>query len=161
MAKTYVGPGGVPKYPGYQAQSARNRTVGTIKAGKSFNRFPEIIAAFPGALSAIVKETTEAVAAGARSRAIVGAARADAPKPGTLRKSIKTRYSKRRSDGNVQTGRIDVKAVDPTKDDPKHWYGWYVEWGTVHTAAHPFLVPSIIEQRPVFLGKLERLESRL
>lgn len=144
-------------------QSQRNRRVGQIgsASGKFFNDFPKIMAALPGALSDIVRETTEDVAQEARAMAPIGKARKDAPKPGTLRKSIKTRYSKRRSDGMVLQGRIDAKAFEKEKSDPKHLYAWYVEWGTVHTPSRHFMVPALISNRPTFLAKLQHLEGRL
>lgn len=158
---TYVGPNGVIAYPGYRPQSRRRGAVGTITGARGFNHFPEIIAAFPGALSAIVKETTEQLARDAVNAAPIGKSVKGAPAPGTLRKSAKTRYAKSRANGMVQTGRIDFKAVDPTREEPKHQYAWYVEWGTVHTPARHFLLPAIVKNRPVFQAKLRSLESRL
>lgn len=149
----YIGPGGLRPYPGYRPQSLRKQAIGKITTGRAFNDLPAIIAAFPDVISAIVAETTEEVAREARATAPI--------RTGRLRASVKTRYGHRRGDGMVLSGRIDVKARDPERNDPKHLYAWYVEVGTVHTKAQPFLLPAVIANRPVFLGKLGHLESRL
>lgn len=158
---TYVGPGGRPSYPGYRPQSRRKQAVGTIGAGRSFNNLPAIIAAFPDAISSIIRETTEDTAREAQSRAPLGTRAEGGHKPGTLRASMKTRYSRRRADGMVLSGRIDFKAKDPTRADAKHLYAWYVEWGTVHQPAQHFLLPAVTNNRPRFLAKLGKLEQRL
>lgn len=154
----YSGP--ISRGASYRPQSFRQRSVGSITPGRSFNHFPEIIAAFPLALSSIVVETTDDLLDDAKARAPVGEARRDAPAPGNLRDSGQKRFFKAR-DGGVVRGRVEFKAKDPTRSDPYHIYPWYVEWGTVHSPAHPFLVPAIIAQRPKFLAKLGALEERL
>jgi hypothetical protein len=152
--------------------------------GRSFNNFPAIIAAFPQAVSDIVIETTEALGALAAEKAPEqGQSRGRAPgswngrrdvAPGTLKRSMRTRFFKRRGTDLVMTGRVDFKAVDPTKKDPKHTFAKAVEVGSVRTNAsigkgsghyavpeEPFLVPAIVEMRPVFVANLKTLESRL
>lgn len=152
--------------------------------GRSFNHFPAIMAAFPEAISDIVIETTAHVGVVAAARAPVqGEARGRPPgswngrrdvAPGTLQRSMKTRYYKRRGTDITLTGRVDFKAVDPTAKDPRHSFAKAVEVGSVrtnasigrgsghyHVPAEPFLVPTVIDERPIFIARLKDLESRL
>lgn len=150
--------------------------------GRAFNNFPRIIAAFPDAVSDIVAETTEHLGALAAGNAPQqGSARGRAHgswngRPdvavGTLSRSMKTRLYRRRGSDLVMTGRVDFKAVDPSGS--KHTFAKAVEVGSVRTnrsigkggghyaiAAEPFLVPSIVAERPVFVARLQGLEARL
>jgi len=152
--------------------------------GRSFNNFPAIIAAFPEACSDIVKETTEHLGVLAAAKAPVqGEARGRPPgswngrrdvAPGTLQRSMRTRFFKRKGTDMVQTGRVDFKAVDPTAKEPRHSFAKAVEVGSVRTnrsigkgaghyavPAEPFLVPAIVEERPIFVARFKDLESRL
>jgi hypothetical protein len=138
----------------------RRGPIGSVGPGRSFNHFPAIMKAFPDVIGDIIVETTEAIGDDAAARAPVGEARPDAPPPGTLRASKKTRYGRDRG-GHIVSGRIDFKAKDPTPADPSHLYPFYVEVGTHDTAAQPFLVPAVVEHRSGFLGELGDLESRL
>jgi len=147
----------------------RSDAVGQIRPtpgraeGRAFNHFPQIIAAFPDALSAIVKETTEAVA----RRAAAGAPeqanpRPGDPAPGTLKASVRTRYFKRRGTDLVQTGRVEFTA----KDRRGHRYARPVEGGSIgrgkrRAPAEPFLVPAIMEERVAFVARAKTLEARL
>jgi hypothetical protein len=144
----------------YRPQSFRQRRLAGIKPARgAFNHFPELIAEFPDVLSSIVVETTEAIATEAEAAAPVGS-RFPRPAPGTLKLSGTKRYFKNR-DGGVVTGRIDFKAAEPNAHDPYHQYAFYVEVGTSHTPAQPFLVPAVVKERTVFNAKLGDLESRL
>lgn len=152
--------------------------------GRSFNNFPAIIAAFPEAISDIVIETTEHLGVLAAAKAPVqGQSQGRGPgswngrrdvAPGTLQRSMRTRFFKRKGTDIVQTGRVDFKAVDPTAKEPKHSFAKAVEVGSVRTNAsigkgsgqyairpQPFLVPAIVEERPIFVARLKDLESRL
>lgn len=145
---------------GYRPQSLRRQALGTIGLGRgrsegralaAFNAFPAIATAFPDILGDIVIETT---------RAIASKAAASAPaRSGRLRESGVTIF--RRRGGHVTTGRIEFKAIDPTKSDPRHLYAFYVEVGTVNTPSEPFLLPAVIEERAEFVTRLLRIESRL
>lgn len=161
------------------ARSGRSRSrydaIGVIQPGRAFNHFPAIMAAFPGAISDIVRDTTEHLADLAEAKAPIQPTQGRPwhtgdVAPGTLRKSRKTRYFKRRGTDITLTGRVDFKAVDPSKKDPKHGFAKPVELGadrtsasgkTYHIPAQPFLVPSVIQERPVFIARLQNLESRL
>lgn len=154
--------------------------------GRSFNNFPAIIAAFPVAVSDIVVETTDhlgvlaaanaPVQGGAHSRGRPHGSWNGRPDiaPGTLQHSMKTRFFKRRGSDLVVTGRVDFKAVDPTAKEPQHTFAKAVEVGSVRTnrsigkgtgyhaiPPHPFLVPAIVSERPIFVARLKDLESRL
>lgn len=155
---TYSPPASTPA--SYRPQSFRNRRYAAIAPPRgAFNHFPEIIAEFSDVLSAIVVETTEAIAKEADAAAPVGS-RFSRPAPGTLKLSETTRYFKNR-DGGVVSGRIEFKAKEPNARDPYHLYAFYVEVGTSHTAAQPFLLPAVMRERQTFNAKLGDLEKRL
>lgn len=169
----------------------RSDPIGTIGTSggrggilRSFNGFPAIMAAFPEAISEIVVETTNHLAVLAVAKAPQqGQSRGRPPgswngrrdvAPGTLRRSAKVRFARRRGTSMVLTGRVDFKAKDPTAREPNHSFAKAVETGSVRTnasigrggghyrvAAEPFLVPSIVTERPIFYARLADLESRL
>lgn len=145
---------------------------GDITAGKSFNHLPQIIAAFPVALSAIVAETTDDLGILAATLAPVQPGRAGArpprssdPAPGTLKASGKTKVYLRRASDTVVTGRVDFLA----RDRRNHRYAKPVETGSIRrtshglikVAAHPFLVDALVTMRPVFIDRLSGLEAKL
>lgn len=153
--------------------SAGNQVGRSLGAG-FFNHFPQIIAAFPRALSDIVVETTHELGELSQERAPVEKRqRRGDPAPGNLRDSMRVRFAKRRGTDLVVTGRVDFKAVDPRG----HRYARPLETGSVRsmrrsgrnraslhkTYVEPrhFLVPSIVDERPLFVGRLAGLESRL
>lgn len=146
---------------GYRRQSELKRAYGDISLkrgrqeaeGVEFNRFPEIADRLPFVLGEIVVETTVAVFRKSQGKVPV--------LTGTLKESGTVRYFKSRKTGQIVTGRIDYNPKDPTSNDPKHTYGFYVEVGTHNTAAQPFLLPSLIEERSSFNQRLRDLESRL
>lgn len=153
----------------------RNDAIGAIRPGKAFNHFPQIMAAFPEAISEIVRETTEHLADLAEAAAPIQPTRGRPWKagdvaPGTLRRSRSTRFFRRRGTDTTITGRVDFKAVAPSRKDPKHPFAKAVEVGATRRTkggryyripAQPFLVPSVIHERPVFIARLQDLESRL
>jgi HK97 gp10 family phage protein len=146
---------------GYRPQSVLNRSLGDIKlsgsraegAGVPFNLFPYLGDRVPQALGEIVVETTEIVARNADAKVPV--------LTGRLKASQRVRYSRSRQTGAVVSGRIDYKAIDPTANEPKHEYAFFVEVGTSKTRAQPFLLPALIEERQMFNYKCRTLESRL
>lgn len=173
---------------GGRPKRVRQDPAGTIGGKRAlrqqFNNFPAIARAFPGALSDIVVETTDELAVVAAGRAPVqGQSRGRAygswngrpdVAPGTLRRSVKVRFAKRRGTDLVVSGRVDFKAVDPTAKEPNHSFAKAVEFGSVRTnasigkgaghykvPAEPFLVPSLMEERPRFIARIGTLESRL
>lgn len=181
----------MPLVAGARPKRRRNDPIGTIgtyrgKGGilRSFNGFPAIMRAFPEAISDIVVETTEHLAVLAVAKAPQQGqsrgrphgswnGRADVAS-GTLRRSAKVRFAKRRGSDIVLTGRVDFKAKDPTAKEPNHSFAKAVETGSVRTnasigrggghyrvEAEPFLVPSIVTERPIFYARLAELESRL
>lgn len=144
--------------------------------GRAFNNFPAIAAAFPEILSAIVIETTEELGALAESTAPVQPTRGrhwkpGDPAPGTLKRSKRVRFAKRRGTDLVISGRVDFKATDPTAADPKHSFAKAVEVGSTRTRgrgrghyrvpAQPFLAPAVEHERPLFIARIKDLESRL
>ena len=135
--------------PSYRPQSISKKAIGSVTPGGYFNHFPMIAAAFPEVLSEIVVETAGDVVDKAAGRVPV--------LTGKLRDSARTRLYRRASDGNVISARIDWMA----KNEEGAPYGFFVEVGTVDTPAHPFVVPTIQEERGEFVGKLQGLEARL
>lgn len=63
---------------------------------------------------------------------------------GTLKNSIRATQV----GGNAASGSISWRVVVGAD------YGMYVEWGTVHTAARPFLGPAVNAVRPTFLAAM-------
>ncbi|MBA3587308.1 MAG: hypothetical protein H0W41_06700 [Chloroflexi bacterium] len=173
---------------GGRPKRIRTDPIGTIggkgSLRREFNNFPAIAAAFPGALSDIVVETTEHLGTLAQARAPQQGQSRGRPHgswngrpdvaPGTLRRSKRVRFARRRGTDLVVTGRVDFKAVDPTRKDPKHTFAKAVETGSVRTNAsigkggghyyvrpQPFLVPAVINERPIFIDRIADLERRL
>jgi hypothetical protein len=139
---------------GYRRQSVLKRAIGEVKAGGapssgSFNNIPAIIAAFPVECAEIVFESAAELIAFADARAPRG-------ETGKLATEVKT--SVRDTKGGV-TVRIEWVAASDAAG--LHKYPWYVEVGTVDTAAQPFVVPSIMDERHLFHARLRDLESRL
>lgn len=151
---------------GAQPKRPRPGARGSIRAGKSFNHLPAIIAAFPQALSAIVAETADDLGILSASLAPVESApKQGDPTPGTLRSSEKTKLFLARASDTIITGRVDFMAKDPRG----HRYAKPLETGSIRrsrrglrrVAARPFLVDAIVTMRPVFIERLAGLESRL
>jgi HK97 gp10 family phage protein len=94
------------------------------------NRFPSIIQGMETKAEAIVAKTAMDLEAHAKSLAPVDT--------GTLKNSIQ---ASRIGDARW---RVVVGAE----------YGMYVEWGTVHNAAQPFLQPAINAVTPAFLSAI-------
>jgi hypothetical protein len=148
-----------------------------MKRGRQewFNNFPAIMAALPEEISKIVVQTTLEIGAESALAAPVQPTRGRPWRqgdiaPGTLRRSMRTRFARRRGTDITLTGRIDFKAKDPTQKDPKHTFAKAVEVGSTRrrpsgghyrVPAQPFLVPVVVRKRPVFVARLMDLESRL
>lgn len=160
---------------GATRRRVRTDPIGSVRPGKAFNHFPAIMAAFPEAISSIVRDTTEILATVAVAAAPEQPTRgrpwhAGDVAPGTLRRSKKVRFFRRRGTDITITGRVDFKAIDPSSNDAKHTFAKAVEVGATRRTkrgkyyripAQPFLVPAVIRTRPVFIGQLQDLESRL
>lgn len=149
-----------------QVKRPRPGPRGVIKPGKAFNHFPEIMAAWPRVVEAIVIETTQEL--GAISQALaptIQHQRRGDPAPGNLKASMKVRFYHSRASALVQTGRVEFPAVDPRG----HRYAKPLETGSIRKTrkglkrvpARPFLVDAIVAERRVFLSKLGALEDRL
>ena len=107
-----------------------------IKMRKLVNKFPQYKSKIEAAVSKEIRTTTLAIEAGAKVAAPVDT--------GALRNSIQSETEKLR-------GRVSVGVE----------YGPYVEYGTVHQAAHPFLTPVAEEEIGKLQEKLKHLESLL
>lgn len=155
-----------------QVKRPRPGPRGVIGPGRSFNHFPEIIAAFPNVLSAIVAETTDDLGILAKTLAPTQPGfswarppRPSDPAPGTLKGSEVTKVFRRGASDLVVTGRVSFDA----KDRRGHRYAKPVETGSLRRSrrglrrvqAHPFLVDAIVVMRPQFIRRLEGLEARL
>ena len=139
---------------------------GTISPGKAFNHFPQIIAAFPGAVEGIVIETTVELAGVSAAMAPTQQnPRPGDPAPGTLKQTVTTSFFMRKGSDMVQTGKVAFPAATPSG----HRYAKPLETGSIRRTSHglirvaarPFLVDAIVAERRAFLRKLGDLESRL
>jgi hypothetical protein len=173
---------------GVAGRRARQDPIGEVrmKRGRKewFNDFPRIMKRWPEAVSEIVIETTEELGRYAAMIAPEQGQSRGRPHgswngrpdvaPGTLKRSMKTRYYRRRGTDITLTGRVDFKAKDPTAKEPNHSFAKAVEVGSVRTnrsigkgAGHysipedPFLVPAVVVERPLFVERLKGLEDRL
>lgn len=145
---------------------ARPGPRGVINQGRGFNHFPQIIAAFPNALSAIVAETADdlGILAVMLAPVIVNQRNGD-PAPGNLKASEKTKIFYRSAGDRVVTGRVEFTAKDPRG----HRYAKPLETGSlrrtkrglIRVKERPFLVDAIMRMRPVFIERLQGLEARL
>jgi hypothetical protein len=160
----------MPFVPGpnmVQVKRPRPGPRGVIKPGKGFNHFPAIIAAFPDAVSGIVVESTELLGSVAQALAPTqhdNLRPGHDPVPGTLKKSKRTRYYRRRATDMVVSGRVDFTATDPRG----HRYPKPLETGSWRpgrvgkvTKGSGWLVDAIVAVRRVFVRNLGDLESRL
>lgn len=143
---------------GYRPQSVLKRAIGVVGAnagtgptGGGFNNIPAIIAAFPEIAADIVIESTEEFVAMAQARA---------PRGPTGELSTEAKITYRDSKGGVMA-RVDFTATSEVRGQDKHLYAWYVEVGARRRPAQPFVVPSIMDERRLFHGRLRDLESRL
>jgi len=140
---------------------------GMVTPGKAFNHFPQIIAAFPGAVEGIVIETTMELAGISAAMAPTQQnPRPGDPAPGTLKQSVTTTFFQRRGTDMVQTGKVAFPAKTPSG----HRYAKPLETGSIRrsrkglvrvTKGSGWLVDAIMAERPPFIRKLSNLESRL
>lgn len=103
-------------------------------AGLAFNHFGQIGAALHKQASEIVRKTAFDVLAGASQRVPVDT--------GALKNS-----------GHVEDGSSDLEKIVSYPMD----YAGYVEYGTVHMAAQPYLTPAIEAARPGFEAACKQL----
>ena len=92
------------------------------------SRIPQLRAALPGNVERVVERTTFAIEGRAKQAAPVDT--------GTLRNSIQGSII------GAHEGEVAVGAE----------YGIYVEYGTVHQAAQPYLTPAVEAERGPFLA---------
>lgn len=122
------------------------------------NRFPQITGAMRDAIDRIVRETAKAIEgnikvgmASAHSGAVYGAHQASAAgempaiDTGALINSIQSD-----TDGPMQA------AVHTNVD-----HAVYLEYGTIHMAPRPFMVPAAEAERSEFVRRLSNLEDEL
>lgn len=93
------------------------------------SRLPEIAAELRPRVSAAVKEGAQAIAEDARMRVHTD--------DGELRDSITVR--RYQAAGYL----VEVEA----QDEEGLYYGWFVEFGTSHAPAYPFLMPAMENQK--------------
>lgn len=97
------------------------------------NILPPIIAGLEAKAEAFTAKAAHDIEAGAKSRAPVDT--------GTLRNSIQA----------TKTGPLAWRVTVGVE------YGLFVEWGTAHMAAQPYLGPAVQEVRPQFLAAMRSL----
>jgi HK97 gp10 family phage protein len=99
-----------------------------IRVAKAYtSRLPAVIAQFPIRLDAATRAVAENIAERARDRVPVDS--------GRLKSAI-----------HVERAGAGEYAV--IAGDRDAWYGHFVEFGTVRSAAHPFMTPASEETRP-------------
>jgi len=100
------------------------------------SRIPAIIAELQPLMESAIEPAAELIAVRARVRA------PDAPPIG---------------EGLVSAIHTDTQpeGVYVVAGDDEHWYGHFLEFGTRHSAPHPFLIPALEESRAeaVALGR--------
>ncbi len=143
---------------------------GIIKPGTRahpFNNFGRIADAFPDVIAGIVVESTEELGnvATAMAPTLQNPRRRD-PAPGTLKRSKRTRFYRRRGTDLVITGRVEWAAEDPRG----HRYAKPLETSSIRktrrglirvTKGSGWLVDAIVPMRARFIRRLQALESRL
>lgn len=105
------------------------------------SRFPQIIASLPLKVGTATKLSARLVEERAKELAPVGHSATD-PHPGRLKEEI---YSEDR--GGMSPDSAAWAVVSGAKDDYGTPYGHMVEFGTVHAAAHPYLIPAYEQMR--------------
>ena len=130
---------------------------------ESFNHFNELADAFHTAISQTVRKAAFDVQAAAATGAPVDT--------GFLRNSI---YVETATDSTYGQGAGSppkdsslVPEVEKPEDDLTAYigvgasYGVYVEMGTVHMPAHPYLAPAVEQVRPNFEKALSKIEEKM
>ncbi|HMN13330.1 MAG TPA: hypothetical protein PKD55_13500 [Bellilinea sp.] len=107
-----------------------------IRTRITHNRMPEIMAAFPGATSAVVRKTTLDIQASAQNNAPV--------KTGVLK-------------GSIQAEVTEFSGIVSTSIE----YGVYQEYGTRHMPAQQFMRPAADEHEPKFVEAMEQMARSL
>jgi HK97 gp10 family phage protein len=101
------------------------------------SRIPEILLEIPVKVDLAIAAGSELVARAAKERAPV--------RTGKLRDSIGVRRERR---GTYSVG-------------PGEFYGMFVEFGTSHNSAHPFMVPGLEQSRAEVLAAVNEALHRL
>ena len=96
----------------------------------------------PFALAGYIADAAQRVERGAKRRCPVDT--------GKLKASI----------GQIKEDRFAV-TVTYAVSDPDAYYGLFIELGTRHSAAQPFLGPAMEEERPIFQHNLAKLAKHL
>lgn len=132
-------------------------------AAETWNHIPGVIAALQQAAHEIIVKTSFDVEAHAKQGAAVDT--------GYMRSSIYTVTSEGSGYGQGVTGGKPGATLLPEVDAPENAttayvavgaeYAAYVELGTVHQAAQPFMVPAADAVRPGFVAAWHALEKRL
>jgi HK97 gp10 family phage protein len=102
------------------------------------NNIPEITGKMAEVVSAAIEEKAEEIAAAARSRAPVGNPSTD-PHSGRLRDSIEVEQYN-------EPGAVGWRVVATAESPTGAPYPFFVEFGTRHMAAQPFLYPAFDER---------------
>lgn len=116
----------------------------------SYNRLPQIAATLPRRVQASVKAGAELIAEEARHRV------PDAPPLGEgLVDAIHVEYTRRKAGEGGGGGYLVVAG------DEDVFYGHLVEFGTVRSAPHPFLLPAAEAKREEVVGLVNAALAKL
>lgn len=121
-----------------------------------FNRFPEIAQQLHSQAGQVVRKTAFVIEGGAKTRAPVDT--------GFLKNSIYASTSEGSDYGGASGGKM-LEEVKPANDQEAiigvgAEYGEYVENGTVHMAAQPYLTPAAEAARPGFIAAMKQINFK-
>lgn len=130
---------------------------------QTFNKFGDIANVLPGIISQIVRKAALDVQSHAQVNAPVDT--------GFLKNSIYTVTSESSSYGSVSSPTKKDSSILPEVEKPEDDqtayvavganYGLFVEAGTRHTPAHPYLSPAVEAVRPTFEEAMSKVEDKL
>lgn len=123
-----------------------------------FNKIPQTIMALNTVVSRLVRKAAFAIQGSAMESAPVDT--------GFLKNSIYVELHNRSTYGQGVSGSGEMLPEIPAAEDALTAYvavgasyGVFVEWGTVHSPAQPYLTPAVELETPLFLLAMQHLEE--
>lgn len=125
-----------------------------------YDILPELAEKLTKALDEAVRKAAFDIQAAAQAAAPVGPT-------GFLKNSVYVKTDKESTYGAIQEPQEGQEALPEVEPPKKHQavvavaatYGVYVEFGTVHMSARPYLTPAVALVEPQFHAALEKLEA--